>query len=69
MKGTYFYIPASDITAAELSEVLELFFAGMGVAVRIVPPQAIDLIWNGLSAGAKRHFILEEKSPIVMAKH
>lgn len=64
----YLFVPADDITAAELSEALVLIYMSIPVMAGATPPQAADKIYDGLPDTAKRHFQTREKSSIVVPR-
>ena len=64
----YIYDPKRDINTVELSDVFELALCGISVGLRMIPPEMLDAVYDSMSDGVKRHFKIQERSPIVVAK-
>jgi hypothetical protein len=55
----YVFRPEEDITAAELSEAMLVLMLAPIAVMQQKPQQAADAIFQTLSEGAKRHFLLQ----------
>lgn len=64
----YRFDPRPGITSSEVMELLEFAITGMMVASGNAPPQALHFMYDNLTIEAKRHLIVQERSPIVLAK-
>lgn len=62
----FVWTPQPDITASELAEALVLLQLGPGVALGAIPPQAINVAYNQLPDDAKRHFVVQQSSGIIL---
>lgn len=67
-KRMYLYDPQPDITVAELAEVVSFLPCGIMVVIQAIPPQAVDVVFDSMSEGAKRHFQVKELSSIVVPR-
>ncbi len=56
------------ITVTELAELTEFLLFGVFVALRTMPPELLDRVYDQLTPGTKRHLLVDEKSGIVVAR-
>jgi len=69
MLGTragYVYTPLDDITAAEMAQVAGMLQLWPMVAMRVVPQRMIDLAYERMTPGARRHFTVELRPAITI---
>lgn len=64
----YAFVPAKDITAYELAECMKLVNLGPMLGFRMIPPQALDDCFDSFSDEVRRHFKVQERSSIVLAR-
>ena len=62
----YLFISQGDITAPELAEALPLIALASIAVMQKRPIPGADQIYDMLSDGAKRHFVVREMSKIVV---
>lgn len=68
VKKIYCYSPESDMTVAELAEVMEVLMLGIVLEGGRRNPEMMEQMMLGLSLEARRHFAVKEVSGIVIAR-
>ncbi len=65
-KRIYLFVPQLDITTHELAEAMTMLQVAPMVAMRMIPPKAIDAIFNQFSEEVQRHFTIQPISSILV---
>ncbi len=69
VKNVYVFLPLADITAGDVSEVLNLVVLGVYVKVGMVPPKAVDDVYEQMTERGRRHIRVVESPKVLAPNH